>query len=146
MYNKFFVSLIRFRCIERRNQHSANLTALILQGLVNIFGNITCFKKQFHPIFCFIALFLCNFQFGYKILRPLRIMSLVNICADRRSRTQKLIGQNWLFHIRLVASNARSAYHVRRTYHARSAYNSPQANITEKSRLLSQSAFFWLRH
>ena len=51
------------------------------------------FKKQFQPIFAFIAFFKGNLQFGYKIGLALGVICLVDIGTDAGSASQELIGE-----------------------------------------------------
>ena len=78
-------------------------------------------------------LVICLALLGVILLATLVVILFANLLRELCSQ--------W-YYIRLVIFSARSAYHLRSKYHAFTHITRRKANITEKSRLLSQSAFF----
>lgn len=101
-----FISLIFifFRRIAGGNQHSADLTAILLQIFILLFGDIIGFEKQFKPVFGFIAFFKSNLQLRDEIILALCVICLVNIRTDWCAAAEELIGDNTFFSFGLYFS------------------------------------------
>ena len=84
---------VRLCSIDRRDQHSADRSALIIKRVDRFAFRKFRPDQQFQPILCFITLFKRDLQLMDKIRPTLTIICFVDIGSDGRCRAFQLIEQ-----------------------------------------------------